>query len=96
MPDIVVVQVARMIPRHRHRRNTMTLPNDEFVNRELTIEELEMIAAGGFWSSLKHIASDVGHVAGKVGIGVAIGLSIFGGVSLALGGPATSRNANVN
>ena len=74
----------------------MTLSNDEFVNCELSIEELEMIAGGGFWSSLKHIASDVGHVAGKIGVGVAIGLGIFGGVSLALGGPATSRNANVN
>ena len=74
----------------------MTLPNDEFANRELSIEELEMIAAGGFWSHLKHIASEVGIVAGKIGVGVAIGVSIFGGVSLALGGQATSRNANVN
>jgi ribose 5-phosphate isomerase RpiB len=74
----------------------MTLPNDEFVNCELTIEELETIAAGGFWSTLKHIASDVGIVAGKIGVGLAIGLRIFGGVSAALGGPATSRNANVN
>jgi hypothetical protein len=94
--DIVATQVAGMIPQHQRRRNSMTLPNDEFVNRELSIEELETITAGGFWSTLKHIASDVGSVAGKIGIGVAIGVSIFGGVSLALGGSATSRNANVN
>jgi hypothetical protein len=91
-PDIVAAQVARMIPQHRYRRNRMTLPNDEFVNRELTIEELEMIAAGGFWSTLRH----VGSVVGKIGVGVAIGLSIFSGVSVAVGGSATSRNTNVN
>ena len=70
----------------------MTLRNDEFVNCELTIEELETIAAGGFWSTLRH----VGSVVGKIGVGVAIGLSIFGGVSAALGGQATSRNTNMN
>jgi hypothetical protein len=74
----------------------MTLPNDEFANRELTIEELETIAAGGFWSRLRHIASDVGSVAGKIGIGVAIGVSIFAGVSVAVGGSATQRNTNMN
>jgi hypothetical protein len=96
-PDIVAARVARMIPQHQHRRNRMTLPtNDEFANCELSIEELETIAAGGSWSHLKHIASDVGIVAGKIGLGVAIGLGIFGGVSFVLGGPATSRNPNVN
>ena len=68
--------------------------NREAANGELSLEELEMIAAGGFWSHLKHIASDVGVVAAKIGVGIAIGASIFGGVSLAVGGPATSRNAN--
>jgi hypothetical protein len=67
----------------------MTLPKDEFVNRELSIEELETIAAGGFWSTLRH----VGSVMGKIGVGVAIGVSIFAGVSVATGGAATSRNA---
>jgi len=44
-----------MIPQHQHRRNKMTLPtHDEFVNCELSLEELETIAAGGFWSSLEH------------------------------------------
>jgi hypothetical protein len=85
-----------MIPQHQYRRNTMTLPNDEFASCELSIEELETVAAGGFWSTLKHIASDVGHVAGKIGVGIAIGLTIFGGVSVAVGGSATSRNTNVN
>jgi hypothetical protein len=75
----------------------MTLPaNDELVNHELSIEELEMIAAGGFWSTLKHIAHDVGSVAGKIGLGVAIGLSIFGGISVATGGAATSRNTRLD
>lgn len=74
----------------------MTLRNDEFANRELSLEELETIAGGGFWSTLKHVAHDVGSVAGKIGVGVAIGLSIFGGVSLAVGGSATSRNTNMN
>ena len=70
----------------------MRLPtNDESANRELSIEELEAIAAGGFWSRLEHAASEVGIVAGKIGLGIAIGLSIFGGVSVAVGGPATSR-----
>ena len=75
----------------------MTLPsNDELANRELSSEELETIAAGGFWSTLKHVAHDVGIVAGKIGFGVAIGVSVFAGVSLALGGAATQRNPNVN
>ena len=70
----------------------MTLPNDEFVNRELTIEELDAIAGGGFWSTLSH----VGRIVGKIGVGVAIGVSIFAGVSVATGGAATQRNANQN
>jgi hypothetical protein len=72
------------------------LANDGLANCELSIEELDTIAAGGFWSTLKHVASDVGIVAGKIGFGVAIGLGIFSGISVALGGAATSRNANVN
>jgi hypothetical protein len=32
----------------------MALPtNDDFANRELSIEELETMAAGGFWSTLE-------------------------------------------
>jgi len=74
----------------------MTLPtNDDLADCELSTEELDAIAAGGFWSHIKHAASTVGHVASYVGIGTAIALSIFGGVSLATGGAATSRN-NVN
>jgi len=53
-----------MIPWHQRRRNKMALPtNDDFPNCELSIQELDAIAAGGFWSTLKHIASEVGHVA---------------------------------
>ena len=40
----------------------MALPtNDDFANRELSIEELEAIAAGGFWSWIKHEASVIAH-----------------------------------
>ena len=68
----------------------MTLPNDEFAGRELSIEELDSIAAGGFWPSLKTLAH-IGQVMSKIGIGIAIGVSIFAGVSVATGGAATSR-----
>lgn len=40
----------------------MTLPtNDDFANRELSIEELEAIAAGGLWGWIKHEASAAVH-----------------------------------
>jgi hypothetical protein len=40
----------------------MTLPtNDDFSNRELSIEELEATAAGGLWSWIKHEASAAVH-----------------------------------
>jgi len=61
----------------------MTLPtNDDFANCELSIEELEAIAAGGFWSTLRHIGEDVfktAFVAGTVYAGVILGGIIFGG-----------------
>jgi hypothetical protein len=72
----------------------MTLPNDEFANRELSLEELDTIAAGGFWPSLKTL-SHIGQIIGKIGLGIAIGLSIFSGVSVAVGGAATQpRNGS--
>jgi hypothetical protein len=44
---------------------TMTLPTNDFANRELSIEELEAVAAGGFfgdaWNFVKHEASAVVH-----------------------------------
>jgi len=68
----------------------MTLPtNDDFAHCELSIEELEAIAAGGFWSTLKkvgHVAdSIVGdiaktfYVATVVYAGVIVAGAIFGG-----------------
>jgi hypothetical protein len=82
--------------RHQLKEHKMALPtNDDLADCELSAEELDAIAAGGFWSHLRHAASTVGHVASYVGIGTAIALSIFGGVSVATGGAATSRN-NVN
>jgi hypothetical protein len=48
-----------------NRRNEMTLPtNHDFANRELSIEELEAIAAGGWFSSALHW---VGHEASSIG-----------------------------
>jgi hypothetical protein len=64
----------------------MTVPtNDAFASRELSIEELEMIAAGGFWSTLKHdlikgavYTLEFAAYAGGV---AAIGLGILAGAS---------------
>jgi hypothetical protein len=40
----------------------MTLPtNEDFANCELSIEELEAIAAGGLWSWIKHEVSATVH-----------------------------------
>ena len=40
----------------------MTLPtNDDFANRELSIDELETIAAGGLWGWIKHEVSAAVH-----------------------------------
>ena len=61
----------------------MTLPtNDDFVNCELSIEELEAIAAGGFWSTLE-LLKGAGYVligAAYVGGAAAIGLGIVAGL----------------
>jgi hypothetical protein len=61
----------------------MALPtNDDFANCELSIEELEAIAAGGFWSTLKHIGQDVLKGAGYVVVGSAY---VAGTAAIALG-----------
>jgi hypothetical protein len=48
----------------------MTLPTNDFSSRELPIEELEAIAAGGFWSWIKHEASTVLHYAEPVVVAI--------------------------
>ena len=52
----------------------MTFPtNDDFANRELSIEELEAIAAAGFLSWIKSEASSVVHFfenSGKAAVGL--------------------------
>ena len=63
----------------------MTLPtNDEFATRELSLEELEMIAAGGFWHTWTHdIAVGVYYTlktAAYVAGGAAIALGVLAGV----------------
>jgi len=60
----------------------MTLPtNNDFANCELSIEELEAIAAGGFWSTLKHVVSTVAH---DVFIGSVVAVAAAG-VTLGIG-----------
>jgi hypothetical protein len=44
----------------------MTLPtNEDFANRELSIEELDAIAAGSIWGWIKHEAGVVVHEIGS-------------------------------
>jgi hypothetical protein len=91
-----------MTSHHQRRRNKMALPtNDDFANCELSIEELEAIAAGGFWSTLKHIGHDVAKVAGYGLIGAAyvagtatIVLGVF--VMVGAGANAASNIMNHN
>jgi hypothetical protein len=46
----------------------MTLPtNDDFAIRELSIEELEAIAAGSVWGWIKHEAGVIEHGASAAG-----------------------------
>ncbi len=64
----------------------MTLPTNDIANRELSIEELDAIAAGGFfgdaWHFVEHEASAVAHwVASPKGlstIATVAGAIIFG------------------
>ena len=73
----------------------MTLPTNDVANRELSIEELETIAAGGFlgdaWHFISHEASAVAHWAaspkGLSTIATVAGAIIFGASS-------TSRKLN--
>jgi hypothetical protein len=46
---------------------TFQINDDNFANRELSIEELETIAAGGWFSSIEHaVEHGVGAVVGAV------------------------------
>jgi len=74
----------------------MTLPNDEFMSCELSLEELDAVAAGGFWSSLKHAVTDAAIVVGKIGVGVAIVVGLFGGVCAAVGSPLAQPKSNLD
>ena len=71
------------------------LANCSAASCELSLEELETVAAGGFWSTLRHAAEQVGHVAYYVGVGLAIFGGIFGGIQAAAGA-LPQRNTNVN
>jgi hypothetical protein len=51
-----------MIRAIKRGETRMTLPTDnDFSNRELSIEELDTIAAGGLWGWIKHEASSALH-----------------------------------
>jgi hypothetical protein len=51
-----------MIRAIKRGETRMTLPTDnDFSNRELSIEELDAIAAGGLWGWIKHEASAAVH-----------------------------------
>jgi hypothetical protein len=68
---------------------TMTLPTNDFENRELSTEELEAIAAGGFfgsiWHGIEHAATSVAHFVespkGLYTIATVAGAVIFGAYS---------------
>jgi hypothetical protein len=45
--------------------------NDNFANRELSIEELDMIAAGGLWGDITGVASAIGSAASSVASSIA-------------------------
>jgi hypothetical protein len=64
----------------------MDLSTNDFANRELSIEELEAIAAGGFfgdaWNFVKHEATAVAHFFEKPAVYTTlatIGLTFLGG-----------------
>jgi hypothetical protein len=64
-------------PQHQREKMQMTLStNDEFANRELSIEELDTIAAAGLISWIKGEASSALHVIENVGK-AAVGLGEF-------------------
>jgi hypothetical protein len=66
----------------------MNLSTNDFANRELSMEELEAIAAGGFfgdaWNFIKHEVHDVVHWAGSAKgiytLAIVVG-TIIGGVA---------------
>ena len=62
----------------------MALPtNDDFANCELSLEELETIAAGGLWSSLGHLADRVGSFLDRHILAIAWGfIGVIGGGSV--------------
>jgi hypothetical protein len=83
----------------------MTLPtNDDFSNGELSIEELEAIAAGWprWLHTVGHIAADIGTEAGKFLLNAA-GVAILGvtgaavvGAILGGGGQSLTTNRSLN
>jgi hypothetical protein len=68
-----------------NRRHEMNLSKNDAVSGELSIEELETVAGGGFfgsvWHGIEHAASSVVHFVEKPAVYTTlatIGLTIFG------------------
>lgn len=67
----------------------MNFSTNDFENRELSIEELDAIAAGGLfgsiWHGIEHAASSVAHFVENpttlkvLGVALTVGGTIFGG-----------------
>ncbi len=71
-------------------------PNDDFANCELSFEELEAIAAGGFWGSLWHGIETVAHDVYKVASGP-VGYTIVAVAGLVmLGTNPVVQKMNIN
>jgi hypothetical protein len=101
----ILPAVAGMISQINTGETKMALPtNDDFANCELSIEELEAIAAGWprWLHTVGHIAADIGTGTGKFllnAAGVAIlavtGAAVVGGI-LGGGGQSLTTNRSMN
>jgi hypothetical protein len=82
---------------HQHRRNKMALPsNEDFANCELSFEELEAIAAGGFWGSLWHGIETVANDVYKVASGPVGGAIVFVAGLIMLGTNPVVQKMNIH
>jgi hypothetical protein len=97
----ILPAVAGMISQINTGETKMTLPtNDDFANCELSIEELEAIAAGWprWLHTVGHIAADIGTDAGKFLLNAAavtiLAVTCAATVGAILGGGGQSLTSN--
>jgi hypothetical protein len=92
-----------MIPQHPDRRDDMAHQiKEDGANFELTIDQLDEVAGGGFFSSIGHFISHEAHVVGHA-VGdffknpavatIAAGIILVGGIVTGAGG---STNMKLN